>query len=256
MNLIVRMVQYMFNQILFGEKLKNIRKEKNLTQEEVAEKIGVSGQAVSKWEKGECLPDVYNLKLLSRLYRVSIDNLLDIENEGTEKVIETIKISGAVFEIIEKPETLLAGKIVYENEKTDISQALEAFDESQRRLAFNSVIAPVLPICDICLSINFWKHGSRRGMGFMRETTTEKQPEGVDVFKMPASLFIRVYADKDTAQLLTKQQCEIWELFAYIRNYFMPTHGFKMAENGAQEMEVFDAVEHSAGYAYMPVLRV
>lgn len=246
----------MFNQIAFGERLKNYRKTKNFTQEELAAKINVSGQAVSKWEKGDCLPDVYNLKLLARLYRVSIDNLLDVENEGTEKVIETIKIGGAVFEIIEKPEAILAGKIVYENEKMEIGQALDAFDESQRQLAFNSVIDPVLPICDIHLSINFWKHGSHRGMGFMRETTTEKQPNGVDVFKMPASLFIRAYTDKDTAQLMTKQQCEIWELFAYIRNYFMPTHGFKMAENGAQEMEVFDTAEHIAGYAYMPVSRI
>ena len=82
----------MFNQIAFGERLKNYRKTKNFTQEELAAKISVSGQAVSKWEKGECLPDVYNLKLLARLYRVSIDNLLDVENEGTEKVVETIKI--------------------------------------------------------------------------------------------------------------------------------------------------------------------
>ena len=145
----------MFNQIAFGERLKNYRKTKNFTQEELAAKINVSGQAVSKWEKGDCLPDVYNLKLLARLYRVSIDNLLDVGNEGTEKVIETIKIGGAVFEIIEKPEAILAGKIVYENEKMEIGQALDAFDESQRQLAFNSVIDPVLPICDIHLSINF-----------------------------------------------------------------------------------------------------
>ena len=166
------------------------------------------------------------------------------------------KIGGAVFEIVEKPETILAGKIVYENETIEIGQALDAFDESQRQLALNSVIDPVLPLCDIHLSINFWKHGHRRGMGFMRETTTEKQPEGVEIFKMPASLFIRAYTDLNTAQLMAKQQIEIWELFAYIRNYFMPAHGFKMAENGAQEMEVFDTAEHKTGYAYMPVLRI
>jgi len=246
----------MLDQIAFGERLKNHRKAKSLTQEEAAEKLGVSAQAVSKWEKGDCLPDVYNLKLLARLYRVSIDNLLDVENEGTEKVVETIRIGGAVFEIVEKSETILAGKIIYENETIDISQALDNFDENQRQIAFKSVIDPVLPVCDIHLSINFWKHGHRRGMGFMRETTAEKQPQEVDVFKMPASLFIRAYTDKNTAQLMTKQQCEIWELFAYIRNYFMPTHGFKMAGNGAQEMEVFDTAEHTTGYAYMPVLRI
>ena len=44
----------MFNQVIFGEKLKHYRKSRNFTQSEVAEKISVSAQAVSKWEKGEC----------------------------------------------------------------------------------------------------------------------------------------------------------------------------------------------------------
>jgi two-component system cell cycle response regulator len=73
----------MFNQEAFGEKLKNHRKLKNLTQEDVAEKIGVSGQAVSKWEKGECLPDCYNLKMLGKVYQISVDALLDVEEIAT-----------------------------------------------------------------------------------------------------------------------------------------------------------------------------
>jgi len=245
----------MFDSIAFGAKLKQQRKAKNLTQEDVAAQVGVSGQAVSKWEKGECLPDVYNLKLLGRLYRVSVDSLLDIDDGSQERGVESIQIGEAVFEIVEKPATILAGKIVYENETTEIEQALDAFDENQRQLAFCSVIDPVLPVCDIHLSINFWKHGHQRGIGFMRETTTEIQSEGVDVYKMPASLYIRAYTSPAMMQLLTKQQCEIWELFAYIRRYFMPTHGFKENENGAQEMEVFDTAAHTTGYAYMPVVR-
>ncbi len=90
----------------------------------------------------------------------------------------------------------------------------------------------------------------------MRGVTTEEQSDGIDVYKMPASLFIRAYTDKATSQLISKEQCEIWELFAYIRDYFMPSHGFKMAENGAQEMEVFDTFDHKTGYAYMPVERI
>jgi len=73
----------MFNQIAFGEKLRNHRKIKGLTQEEVAEKIGVSGQAVSKWEKGDCLPDCYNLKMLGIIYQISVDTLLDTEELET-----------------------------------------------------------------------------------------------------------------------------------------------------------------------------
>lgn len=247
----------MLNQIAFGERLKNYRKNKNFTQDELAQMINVSGQAVSKWEKGECLPDVYNLKLLARLYRISIDSLLDIENEGTEKMIETIKVGEAVFEVVEKPPAIFAGKILYAKDfDNSINKALASTNETARQLACEKVVDPILPVCDITVSINFWLGESHRAMGFVRETTTEIQPEGLDIFKMPASLFIRAYTDKNTAQLIAKQKCETWELFAYIRNYVMPSHGYKMAENGAQEMEVFDDTEHTRGYAYMPVLRV
>ena len=54
---------------------------------------------------------------------------------------------------------------------------------------------------------------------------------------------------------MLKEQCETWELFAYIRNYLMPSHGFRMAENGAKELEVFDTSKHETGYVYMPVMR-
>jgi len=246
----------MFNQIAFGERLKGNRKARNFTQEEIAEKIGVSGQAVSKWEKGECLPDVYNLKLLGQLYRVSIDDLLDIDDEGTEKVIESIKIGEAVFEVVDKPETILAGKILYAKDFGNIDKALASVDDTQRWLLCGKVTDCVLPICDITLSVNFWLDESFRAMGFVRETTTIEQPEGIDTYKMPASLYIRAYTDQSTAQLLTRKQCEIWELFAYIRNYFMPAHGFRTSDNGAQELEVYDSTEHKTGYAYMPVIRV
>jgi transcriptional regulator with XRE-family HTH domain len=258
-NLFVQGWYYMFDQVAFGEKLKNYRKAKNFTQEELAEKIGVSSQAVSKWEKGECLPDVYNIKLLGRFYRISIDTLLDMDDRGTEKIIDKIQIGGATFEIIEKPETILAGKIIRAKDFSDIHEfesAIGSFndDNNNKQLVLNMVSDCIEPIYDINLSINFWLKESSRAFGFVRETVSEKQAKGVDVYKMPESIFIRAYTNKATAQLLTKEQCDIWKLFAYIRNYFMPTHGFKMAENGAQEMEVFDTAEHKSGYAYMPVL--
>lgn len=63
----------------FGEKLRNHRKHLGLSQENVAEKIGVTAQAVSKWENGECLPDCFNLKSLGETYGVSLDILLETE---------------------------------------------------------------------------------------------------------------------------------------------------------------------------------
>ena len=249
----------MFDQIVFGEKLKKYRKDKNITQEALAEKINVSAQAVSKWEKGECLPDVYNIKLLGKFYHISIDTLLDIDDIGNEKIIDSIKIGEAVFEIIKKPPTILAGKILRANNfknVQDFEQNIGYINDNinEKKAIFNNVKNCIEPACDIHLSINFWLDWKSRGFGFVRETLNDDQSNGIDVFKMPESLYIRAYTNKAMAQLLTKDQCDIWELFAYIRNYFMPTHGFKMAVNGAQEMEVFDTEEYKTGYAYMPVI--
>ena len=248
----------MFNQVDFGNRLKLFRREKEFTQKDIALRIGVSEQAVSKWENGECLPDVYNLKLLGKLLHTSVDTLLDTENDKPEKVIQTVKIGGAVFEIIEKPETILAGKIIYAKDYKDIDEfhhAVETITKEEKQAAFDLLQESVLPITDLHLSINFWLNENERGFGFVWEVMTEHQPEGIDVYKMPASLYIRAYTDKETAKLVAKESCEIWELFAYIRDFFMPAHGFKMADNGAQELEVFDSYEHKTGYAYMPVIR-
>ncbi len=249
----------MLDQIEFGKRIKALRQQKNYTQKEISARIGVSEQAVSKWEKGECLPDVYNLKLLAQLLNTSIDSLLDTEIEKSERVLETIRIGAARFDIINKPAMILAGKIIYANDYPNIDSfyfAIDAVSDNDRQYVFSLLEECVLPIYDINLSVNFWLPEGSRAYGFVREVTTEKQPEGVDVYKIPSSLYIRAYTNKDTAQLISKEECEIWELFAYIRDFFMPAHGFVMAQNGAQELEVFDTFEHKSGYAYMPVVRI
>ncbi len=249
----------MFNQVDFGKRVKSFRLRKNYSQKEIALRIGVSEQAVSKWENGECLPDVYNLKLLAQILHISVDSLLDTEIQNPEKIVETITIGGANFEIVEKPETLLAGKIIYAKNfanEDSFNSAIDSLTEDDKQAAFEKLKETVLPIYDINLSVNFWLNFKQRAYGFVRGVTTEEQSDGIDVYKMPASLFIRAYTDKAKSQLISKEQCEIWELFAYIRDYFMPSHGFKMADNGAQEMEVFDTFDHKTGYAYMPVERI
>lgn len=59
-----------------GEKLKEARKQAGLSQEQLAEKLGISRSAVAKWETDKGIPDVDNLKALSGLLSVSIDYLL------------------------------------------------------------------------------------------------------------------------------------------------------------------------------------
>lgn len=64
--------------------LKRVRLEKGLTQNDVAAKLGISRQAVSRWENGAAYPDIDNLTLLSEIYGVSVDELLGKKAEGSE----------------------------------------------------------------------------------------------------------------------------------------------------------------------------
>ena len=67
-----------------GEQIAVLRKAKGLTQSELGERIGVSFQAVSKWERGETLPDVTLLPDLAKILETTVDFIL----LGNEKVIE------------------------------------------------------------------------------------------------------------------------------------------------------------------------
>ena len=84
--------------MIFSEKLQLIRKNKGLTQEELAEKLSVSRQAVAKWESGQVYPEITNLILISNLFNVTVDylvrdqecmiNCTDESNENIEQLIE------------------------------------------------------------------------------------------------------------------------------------------------------------------------
>ncbi|MEY8285273.1 helix-turn-helix transcriptional regulator [Lachnospiraceae bacterium 50-23] len=60
-----------------GNNLFNARKKKGMSQEAVAEKLGVSRQTISKWETDETLPDIRQSKRLAVLYDLSLDELID-----------------------------------------------------------------------------------------------------------------------------------------------------------------------------------
>ena len=60
-----------------GEKLYTLRTKQNMTQEQLAEKLQVSRQSISKWESDATRPDLEKLKFLAEFYQVSLDQLLD-----------------------------------------------------------------------------------------------------------------------------------------------------------------------------------
>lgn len=64
-----------------NNKIKNIRQKTGLTQEAFSEKILVSRQAVTKWESGKGIPDIENLKMISNIFNISLDELLNEKDE-------------------------------------------------------------------------------------------------------------------------------------------------------------------------------
>lgn len=73
------------NQDKIGKFIKEIRKNNNLTQKDLADKYGVTYQAVSKWENGKNIPDIMLLKQISKDFNVNIEDILDGEVSSTNK---------------------------------------------------------------------------------------------------------------------------------------------------------------------------
>jgi len=76
--------------IKIGEKIKSLRKQKNISQEVFANYLGVSFQAVSKWENGNTMPDITMIPAIASFFGVSTDELFDFNLFETEKQVEGI----------------------------------------------------------------------------------------------------------------------------------------------------------------------
>lgn len=81
--------------ITIGKKIRELRKSRELTQEELADKLGVSSQAISKWENGTCYPDMEQIPALASFFGISLDLLFGYDvkqmNENIDKLIYDAK---------------------------------------------------------------------------------------------------------------------------------------------------------------------
>lgn len=85
-----------------GKKIAELRKKNNLSQEELAEKVGVARQTISKWEIGDTTPDINQVKIISKIFNISVDELVDndINSVIVEKVSNTEKLAGITIKIL------------------------------------------------------------------------------------------------------------------------------------------------------------
>lgn len=85
-----------------GSKLAKYRKEAKMSQEDLAEKLDISRQTISNWELNQTSPDLEEAKKLSKLYKISLDELVDndIKEVLNEKISNTEKLSGLIYKIL------------------------------------------------------------------------------------------------------------------------------------------------------------
>ena len=91
-------------EINIGTRIIDLRKASNMSQETLAEQIGVSRQAISKWERGEANPDIYKVMALAKIFNLSLDELIYGKNTG-ESVKNKTEVIGS--KIKAKAEKLL-----------------------------------------------------------------------------------------------------------------------------------------------------
>ena len=77
-------------ELYIGQNLKNFRKARNLTQEEVAKHLGISFQSISKWERNDGFPDITMLPVLAHYYGVSVDELIGMSEITSARALEKI----------------------------------------------------------------------------------------------------------------------------------------------------------------------
>ena len=85
----------------FGNKLLELRKKENLSQEALAEKLNVTRQTISKWELNETSPDLKQALLISKLFNISLDELVNNDkNFIIEKISNTERLVGLVLKVL------------------------------------------------------------------------------------------------------------------------------------------------------------
>lgn len=117
----------MFDMLQVGKTISNLRKEKNMTQMELADKLNISFQAVSNWERGQTMPDISKLGELAGIFGVTVDELLG-SKKGAQ-VVEKIIREEPVAEELTAEEFLEMAPLVkprqaeklWESVKTDVT---------------------------------------------------------------------------------------------------------------------------------------
>lgn len=136
-----------------SEKIMSLRKKSGWSQEELAERLNVSRQSVSKWELGECSPDIEKILRMSELWNVSTDYLLKEETEEANEVEDTMRAQTVATE--EKVSEQVASKKKFQRflSEPEVNEYLQTVRECAPRIAIGVLLCILSPVCLMLLAV-------------------------------------------------------------------------------------------------------
>ncbi len=168
----------------FNENLKYLRKQAGLTQEQLAEKLDVSRQAITKWESGQSLPDIENLKEISYIFSVSIDSLVsEIDCKSTTKIKKKIDDIGyfifAIFFVI--------GSCIF-----SIFRVVEHITKNENIVAVSTILMVIMAFIIFILLLKQYLRNTSEIIVNMQPNVEGKKERIKYIIKTSLELFIGV----------------------------------------------------------------
>ena len=219
-------------ELMIGEKLKKLRRSRDLTQEEVATHIGISYQSISKWERGDGYPDITMLPTLANYFGVSVDELIGMDEISSAQRLDDInqkwqenRAKGAHKENVELMRSALK---TYPNNALllmQLSCSLERLDGSEKEkkgYLKESILLheQILKYCDdseirgaaLCnLSDAYYRYGDY-------EKAVEYATKLPNLYKTRETALVRILKDDAQKKEMAKSAIEplTWLLFYHL----------------------------------------
>ncbi|HBL84350.1 MAG: hypothetical protein A2Y17_05015 [Clostridiales bacterium GWF2_38_85] len=175
-----------------------------------------------------------------------------------EKIIETFKYNGVPVEVVEWSETIWCGKIGYADNNTD-EPNVDAILNGFMSLDIPAINERIEPDWDVCMSVNYFSKERPNGVMFGDLVGTEHQPDGFDVYKLPAGQYLRIEINDESAKALGSQP---WNggipPYKWIGEQLAPQFGYRYGDDHLPVFEYYGYYKpeknaHEFRYLYVPV---
>jgi transcriptional regulator with XRE-family HTH domain len=208
----------MFEMKSIGRKIAMLRKEKNLTQMELADMLNISYQAVSNWERGETMPDISKLPELAQIFNHSIDEILG--NQQSTKIIENIIEDNLIEDEISMEDFKSVAPLLKPTQISEISKEINITDNINDMVDYlpfvSREVAEKLVLKAIELNYEF--NGVANALPFVgREVADAIAQNGIDSNQILLDVFLP-FVSRECAEKLVLKAIELNYEFKSLTN--------------------------------------